>query len=301
MCRCSSTAIARFRAARAAPTCSRRWGCRCRWMRRRRGRCFAALGLYLSVCALLSRGDQEHRAGARRARRANRIQYPRSAEQSGRAAVSGGRRVQMRTAELMAQALQGSGIKRAFVIHGAEGWDEPTPVGAFHAVRRRPRRRAARAALAGGLRAVDAALPRRSAGADARTMRASSRAACCTVATEPRRASRRAAARRRAGARGHRPRELRRARRWRARRRRSTAVRRANCWNDSSASVPMKRGGRSVHERGAHERAIFCGAMAQSAASAWRAAARTAPGSRAAGTRARDARAAAAAAVRSGL
>ncbi len=35
------------------------------------------------------------------------------------------------TAELMAQALRGSGVQRAFVIHGAEGWDEPTPVGPF--------------------------------------------------------------------------------------------------------------------------------------------------------------------------
>jgi anthranilate phosphoribosyltransferase len=35
------------------------------------------------------------------------------------------------TAELMAQALLGSGVRRAFVIHGAEGWDEPTPIGAF--------------------------------------------------------------------------------------------------------------------------------------------------------------------------
>ena len=35
------------------------------------------------------------------------------------------------TAELMAQALLGSGIRRAFVIHGADGWDEPTPIGAF--------------------------------------------------------------------------------------------------------------------------------------------------------------------------
>ncbi|MGH8206532.1 MAG: anthranilate phosphoribosyltransferase [Steroidobacteraceae bacterium] len=34
-------------------------------------------------------------------------------------------------AELMAQSLPGSGIERAFVIHGAEGWDEPTPVGPF--------------------------------------------------------------------------------------------------------------------------------------------------------------------------
>jgi anthranilate phosphoribosyltransferase len=35
------------------------------------------------------------------------------------------------TADLMAQALHGSGIQRAFVIHGAEGWDEPTPIGEF--------------------------------------------------------------------------------------------------------------------------------------------------------------------------
>ncbi len=35
------------------------------------------------------------------------------------------------TAELMAQALHGTHVKRAFVIHGAEGWDEPTPVGEF--------------------------------------------------------------------------------------------------------------------------------------------------------------------------
>jgi len=35
------------------------------------------------------------------------------------------------SAELMAQALLGSGVKRAFVIHGAQGWDEPTPIGAF--------------------------------------------------------------------------------------------------------------------------------------------------------------------------
>lgn len=37
----------------------------------------------------------------------------------------------LEVAELMAQALVGSGIERAFVIHGAEGWDEPTPIGPF--------------------------------------------------------------------------------------------------------------------------------------------------------------------------
>jgi anthranilate phosphoribosyltransferase len=35
------------------------------------------------------------------------------------------------TAGLIAHALCGSGIRRAFVVHGAEGWDEPTPVGPF--------------------------------------------------------------------------------------------------------------------------------------------------------------------------
>jgi anthranilate phosphoribosyltransferase len=35
------------------------------------------------------------------------------------------------TAELMAYALMGSGVRRAFVIHGAHGWDEPTPIGEF--------------------------------------------------------------------------------------------------------------------------------------------------------------------------
>ena len=35
------------------------------------------------------------------------------------------------TAQLMADALSGLPIERAFVVHGAEGWDEPTPLGPF--------------------------------------------------------------------------------------------------------------------------------------------------------------------------
>ena len=34
-------------------------------------------------------------------------------------------------ARLMAETFQGLPIERAFVVHGAEGWDEPTPVGPF--------------------------------------------------------------------------------------------------------------------------------------------------------------------------
>ena len=37
----------------------------------------------------------------------------------------------LEVAKLMADTLAGLGIERAFVIHGAEGWDEPTPVGPF--------------------------------------------------------------------------------------------------------------------------------------------------------------------------
>jgi anthranilate phosphoribosyltransferase len=35
------------------------------------------------------------------------------------------------TAQLIAAALAGMDIERAFVIHGAGGWDEPTPIGPF--------------------------------------------------------------------------------------------------------------------------------------------------------------------------
>jgi anthranilate phosphoribosyltransferase len=37
----------------------------------------------------------------------------------------------LETAQLMAEAISGLEIERAFVVHGAEGWDEPTTVGPF--------------------------------------------------------------------------------------------------------------------------------------------------------------------------
>jgi anthranilate phosphoribosyltransferase len=42
------------------------------------------------------------------------------------------------TAQLMAEALSGLPIERAFVVHGAEGWDEPTPMGPFTVLDVRP-------------------------------------------------------------------------------------------------------------------------------------------------------------------
>lgn len=42
------------------------------------------------------------------------------------------------TARLMADTLSGLPIERAFVIHGANGWDEPTPVGPFRLFDVRP-------------------------------------------------------------------------------------------------------------------------------------------------------------------
>ena len=43
-------------------------------------------------------------------------------------------------AALMADTLAGMAVERAFVIHGAEGWDEPTPVGPFTVLDVRPGR-----------------------------------------------------------------------------------------------------------------------------------------------------------------
>jgi len=43
-------------------------------------------------------------------------------------------------ARLMAETLSGMPIERAFVVHGAQGWDEPTPVGPFTVFDVRPGR-----------------------------------------------------------------------------------------------------------------------------------------------------------------
>src|SRR6185503_11433941 len=59
----------------------------------------------------------------------------------------------LEVARLIAEAFQGLPIERTFVVHGAAGWDEPTPIGPFvlHDVRPGAVRTEERDPLAAGL------------------------------------------------------------------------------------------------------------------------------------------------------
>ena len=46
----------------------------------------------------------------------------------------------LEVAKLISQTLAGLDVERSFVVHGAEGWDEPTPVGEFTVFDVRPGR-----------------------------------------------------------------------------------------------------------------------------------------------------------------
>ena len=72
--------------------CSRRWACRCRWMSRPRAAA-SRRSDFTFLFAPYYHPAMEHRAGARRAGRAHGVQYPGSAEQSGRAALPRHRRL----------------------------------------------------------------------------------------------------------------------------------------------------------------------------------------------------------------
>jgi anthranilate phosphoribosyltransferase len=65
----------------------------------------------------------------------------------------------LEVARLMAEALSGLPIERAFVVHGAAGWDEPTPIGPFTVFDVRPGRVASQVRSPGdyGLRPCSAA------------------------------------------------------------------------------------------------------------------------------------------------
>ncbi len=95
------------------------------------GRCFAACG-FTFLFAPYYHGATRHIAPVRAAlgvRTVFNILGPLSNPAAPPYLVIGA--YELATAELMAQALVGSGVERAFVIHGAEGWDEPTPIGPF--------------------------------------------------------------------------------------------------------------------------------------------------------------------------
>ncbi len=72
----------------------------------------------------------------------------------------------LEVADLMARTLAGMPMERAFIVHGAQGWDEPTPVGPFTVFDVRPGRigREERAPEDYGLRRCD---PAELAGGDA--------------------------------------------------------------------------------------------------------------------------------------
>ena len=95
------------------------------------GRCFEAIG-FTFLFAPFYHSATRHIAPVRAAlgvRTVFNVLGPLSNPAAPPFLVLGAYRLEV--AELMAQALAGSGIKRAFVIHGAEGWDEPTPIGPF--------------------------------------------------------------------------------------------------------------------------------------------------------------------------
>jgi len=95
------------------------------------GRCFEALG-FTFLFAPFYHSATHHIAPVRAAlgvRTVFNVLGPLSDPAAPPFLVLGAYRLEV--AELMAQALAGSGVSRAFVIYGAEGWDEPTPIGPF--------------------------------------------------------------------------------------------------------------------------------------------------------------------------
>ena len=89
-------------------------------------------GFHVSVCAELSSGDEGHRAGARRARRAHGVQHSRAARESRRTAVItliGA--FDIPAAKLMADTLAGMPIQRASSCTASRAGTRPRRSGPF--------------------------------------------------------------------------------------------------------------------------------------------------------------------------
>ena len=95
-CRWSSTAIARSRAAAAAPMCSRRSACRCRWMSRRPAAASRPCGFTFLFAPHYHAATKGDRAGARGARRAHGVQHPGPLVNPAEPPFTGRRRLQPR-------------------------------------------------------------------------------------------------------------------------------------------------------------------------------------------------------------
>ena len=121
---------------------------------RGRGRLPRGDRLHLPVRASLPPGHEGGRAGARRARCAHGVQHPRAADRTRRSRrCTWSARSASRSRGSWPTRLPGMPIERTFVVHGAEGWDEPTPIGPFTRVRRATRSAwTCRDAPRGGLR-----------------------------------------------------------------------------------------------------------------------------------------------------
>ena len=107
----------------------------------------------------------------------------------------------LEVAQLLADAFEGLPIERTFVVHGADGWDEPTPIGPFTLFDVRPGAVASQRAVGGRLRA--AAMHGRGPGGR-RCALQRARAEGRAPGRGPRRSPRLSAARHRARARGRR-------------------------------------------------------------------------------------------------
>ena len=203
-CRWSSTATARSPAAPAAPTCCRRWACRCRWMRRPPGRCFGALGftfLFAPYYHAATKSIAPVRA-ALGVRTVFNILGPLCNPAAPPYLVVGA--FSTATAELMAQALVGSGVRARVRDSRRRGLGRADPDRRLHAVRCRRGRACGASGAPRPTMAWRGATPARWPAPMRRTTRASSSAVLGGRGS--RCAPRRAAARRRAGARGQRPR-----------------------------------------------------------------------------------------------